>query len=187
VYLASLHLRGFRNYHDLNINFSSGLNVIYGDNAQGKTNLLEAVYFLATGKSHRTSRDQELITEGEQSFAAKAAVVRNTGELALELAFGLDTRKQLKINGIAEKKIAKLVGNLAAVFFSPDDLQLLKGAPTGRRRFLDIELSQISQTYLFHLMTFNRALAQRNSVLKQDAVKACWRSTMSTWSLRAPS
>jgi DNA replication and repair protein RecF len=170
VYLASLHLRGFRNYRDLNINFSPGLNVIYGDNAQGKTNLLEAVYFLATGKSHRTSRDQELITEGEQSFAAKAAVVRNTGELALELAFGLDTRKQLKINGIAEKKIAKLVGNLAAVFFSPDDLQLLKGAPTGRRRFLDIELSQISQTYLFHLMTFNRALAQRNSVLKQDAV-----------------
>lgn len=170
MYLASLYLLGFRNYHELKIDFSHGLNVIYGDNAQGKTNLLEAVYFLATGKSHRTSRDQELIAEGGRSLLAKATVVRRTGELSLELAFGQEARKQLKINGISEKRIAKLVGNLAAVFFSPDDLQLLKGSPAGRRRFLDIELSQISQTYLFHLMTYNRTLAQRNTLLKQEPV-----------------
>lgn len=170
MYLATLSLQNFRNYADLQIQFSAGLNVIYGDNAQGKTNILEAIYYLATGKSHRTSRDQELIREGSSSLAAQAAVVRKTGELALELAVGHETRKQLKINGTPEKKIAKLVGNLAAVFFSPDDLQLLKGSPAGRRRFLDIELSQISQTYLYHLISYNRAVTQRNTLLKQDPV-----------------
>lgn len=170
MHLAELHLKSFRNYTDLHLSFSPGLNVVYGDNAQGKTNLLESIYFLATGKSHRTSRDQELVLEGVQSLTAKASVVRKTGDLALELNLGLETRKQLKINGIAEKKIARLVGNLAAVFFSPDDLQLLKGPPAGRRRFLDIELSQLSQTYLFHLMSYNKVLQQRNTLLKQEGV-----------------
>lgn len=170
MHLASLQLLHFRNYSELSARFSPGLNVIFGDNAQGKTNLLEAIAFLATGKSHRTSRDQELIQEGHTALTARAAVERRTGELGLELTLGHDSRKQLKINGIAEKKIARLVGNLAVVFFSPDDLQLLKGSPAGRRRFLDIELSQISQTYLYHLMSYNRTLAQRNTLLKQDPV-----------------
>lgn len=170
MHLSSLRLQSFRNYGSLHIEFSPGLNVIYGDNAQGKTNLLESIYFLATGKSHRTSRDQELIREGDEALAAWATVVRKTGEIHLELRYGQQSRKQLKINGIAEQKITRLVGSLTAVFFSPDDLQLLKGPPTGRRRFLDIELSQISQNYLHHLMTYNKVLAQRNTLLKQDGV-----------------
>jgi DNA replication and repair protein RecF len=170
VHIASLQLHAFRNYKDLSLRFSPGLNVVYGDNAQGKTNLLEAIYFLATGKSHRTNRDQEMIYDGDQTLGAKASVERKTGSLNLELTFGHDVRKQLKINGIAEKKIARLVGSLATVFFSPDDLQLLKGPPVGRRRFLDIELSQLSQTYLYHLITFNKVLSQRNTVLKQEVV-----------------
>lgn len=170
MYLSSLQLQSFRNYDSLSIRFSPGLNVIHGDNAQGKTNLLEAIYYLATGKSHRTSRDQDLIQEGRESLLARAQVVRKTGEIELELRYGLQSRKQLKINGIAERKIARLVGSLAAVFFSPDDLQLLKGSPSGRRRFLDIELSQISQTYLHHLMAYNRILSQRNILLKQFPV-----------------
>lgn len=170
MHLSSLHLQSFRNYASLHITFSPGLNVIYGDNAQGKTNLLESIYFLATGKSHRTSRDQELIREGDETLAARATVVRKTGEIHLELLYGQQSRKQLKINGIAERKITRLVGSLTAVFFSPDDLQLLKGPPSGRRRFLDIELSQISQNYLHHLMTYNKVLAQRNSLLKQEGV-----------------
>jgi DNA replication and repair protein RecF len=170
MYLAELHLRAFRNYEEIHLRFSPGLNVVYGDNAQGKTNLLEAMYFLATGKSHRTSKDQELVQDGVPTLTAKARVMRSTGELSLELNLGLETRKQLKINGIPEKKIARLVGNLAAVFFSPDDLQLLKGPPAGRRRFLDIELAQLSQTYLFHLMSYNKVLAQRNTLLKQEGL-----------------
>lgn len=170
MYLSALQLQSFRNYRTLRIDFSPGLNVIYGDNAQGKTNLLEAIYFLATGKSHRTSRDQEMIREGDEALSARATVVRKTGDLNIELLYGQQSRKQLKINGIAERKITRLVGSLAAVFFSPDDLQLLKGPPSGRRRFLDIELSQISQTYLHHLMTYTKVLQQRNTLLKQDGV-----------------
>ncbi len=168
MFLSSLQLRGFRNYQELDIHFSPGLNVIYGDNAQGKTNLLEAIYLLATGKSHRTSRDHELIHEHMNALLARATVERKTGELSLELSLARDSRKQLKINGISEKKIARLVGNMTAVFFSPDDLQLLKGPPAGRRRFLDIELSQISQNYLYHLIHYNRTLSHRNTLLKQE-------------------
>lgn len=178
MHLATLHLHAFRNYPHLDIQFSPGLNVVYGDNAQGKTNLLEAIYFLATGKSHRTSRDQELIAEGESSLQVRASVIRRTGELGLELTLGHETRKALKINGVPEKKIARLVGSMAVVFFSPDDLQLIKGAPAGRRRFLDIELSQISQNYLHHLMVYNRVLHQRNTLLRQDEVDM---SLLSIW------
>ncbi|HEY8345797.1 MAG TPA: DNA replication/repair protein RecF [Symbiobacteriaceae bacterium] len=169
MHLAALQLQDFRNYTALSVQFSPGLNVLYGDNAQGKTNLLEAVAFLATGRSHRTSRDQELIREGAQSLLARAWVVRRTGELQVEVTLGLHIRKRVKINGVAESRIARLVGNLAVVFFSPDDLQLIKGGPALRRRFLDVELSQISQAYLHYLMAYNRTLAQRNILLKQEA------------------
>lgn len=178
LHLASLHLRAFRNYKHLDLEFSPGLNVIYGDNAQGKTNLLESVYFLATGKSHRSSRDQEMIAEDEPSLLVRANVVRRTGELGLELSLGHETRKALKINGLPEKKITRLIGSVAVVFFSPDDLQLIKGPPSGRRRFLDIELSQISQNYLHHLMMFQRVLQQRNALLRQEHVD---QSSLAVW------
>lgn len=169
MYLAALQLHGFRNYDQLDLHFSPGLNVVYGENAQGKTNLLEAVYFLATGKSHRTARDQEMIQDGRSELRVSARVVRQTGELSLALSYGLESRKSLRINGIPEKRIASLVGKLAVVFFSPDDLQLVKGSPAGRRRFLDIEISQVSSTYLHHLQVYLRALQQRNVLLRQAA------------------
>lgn len=169
MYLSTLTLHNFRNYPDLSASFSPGLNVVYGENAQGKTNLLEAIYFLATGRSHRAGRDQELVRHGADRLRARAWVVRQTGELDLEIEYGQDTRKALKINGMPERRIANLVGKLAAVFFSPDDLQLVKGPPAGRRRFLDIELSQVSSTYLHHLVVYNRVLTQRNALLKQIA------------------
>lgn len=100
---------------------------------------------------------------------ARAAVIRTTGELTVEVALGIASRKEVKINGVPERRITRLVGNLAAVLFSPDDLQLLKGPPSGRRRFLDVELSQLSQNYLHYLITYNKILAQRNTLLKQLA------------------
>jgi DNA replication and repair protein RecF len=171
VHLSRLQLQAFRNYARADIQFSPGLNVIYGDNAQGKTNLLEAVYVLATGRSHRTSRDQELVSQGAEAALLRATVTRRTGELLMELTIGREARKTLKLNGIPERKIARLVGSMAVVFFSPDDLQLLKGPPAGRRRFLDIELCQISQTYLHHLARFNRVLHQRNILLRQPELE----------------
>jgi DNA replication and repair protein RecF len=170
MWVRSLQLRHFRNYNDLSLTFSPGLNVIHGDNAQGKTNLLESIYLLSTGKSHRTSRDAELITAGANLLTAKASVIRQTGEMALELTLGTETRKQLRINGITEQRIASLVGNLGTVFFSPDDLQLVKGAPAGRRRFLNIEISQLSQTYLHHLIAYTKVMQQRNTLLKREGV-----------------
>ncbi|MFO7171741.1 MAG: DNA replication/repair protein RecF [Bacillota bacterium] len=181
MYLAALRLQHFRNYQELDLTFSPGLNIVYGENAQGKTNLLEAIYFLATGKSHRTSRDQELIQQGHAELRVEARVVRKTGELTLALQYGLESRKSLRINGIPEKRIASLVGKLAVVFFSPDDLQLIKGAPAGRRRFLDIELSQVSPTYLHHLQVYLRALQQRNALLRQAAERSLTPELLETW------
>lgn len=169
MYLVALQLRNFRNYPDLHLTFSPGLNVIYGSNAQGKTNLLEAIYLVATGKSHRAGRDQELIHHGARELRVRAQVARQAGVLDLELGFGHEVRKSLTINGIPERRMVNLVGKLAAVFFSPDDLMLLKGPPAGRRRFLDIELSQISATYLHHLQAYTRVLLQRNTILRNLA------------------
>lgn len=166
MHLAALTLHDFRNYDHLQIRFSPGLNIIHGDNAQGKTNLLESVYFLATGRSHRTSQDKDLVRQGAPALHLKAQVQRQTGDLDLELSYALEGRKNLKINGIPERKIAKLVGRLAVVLFSPDDLQLVKGPPAGRRRFLDIELSQVSSNYLYNLQLYNRVMQQRNTVLR---------------------
>lgn len=170
MWVRSLQLQHYRNYEELALSFSAGLNVIHGDNAQGKTNLLESIYLLSTGKSHRTNRDLELIASGANLLTAKALVARQTGDLTLELALGTETRKQLRINGITEQRIASLVGNLGTVFFSPDDLQLVKGAPAGRRRFLDIEISQLSQTYLHHLIAYTKVMQQRNTLLKREGV-----------------
>lgn len=169
MFLTALQARNFRNYAELAVEFSPGFNVLFGDNGQGKTNLLEALYFLATGKSHRASRDQELIRHGERGLRIRGQVVRQSGTLDLEVVYGRDIRKSLKINGMPEKRIATLVGKLAVVFFSPDDLMLVKGAPAGRRRFLDIELSQLSPTYLHHLQVYIRLLSQRNALLRQVA------------------
>lgn len=166
MYVSRLKLSHFRNYATLDLSFSSGLNVIYGNNAQGKTNLLEAIYFLATGRSHRTSKDSELVQDEQAELSVQATVIRSTGDLHLQLGYGLESRKQLLINHIPERRVARLVGSVAAVLFSPDDLQIVKGSPGGRRRFLDIELSQISQTYLHHLISYNKVLVQRNVVLK---------------------
>lgn len=170
MWVRSLQLSHYRNYRELNLSFSPGLNVVHGDNAQGKTNLLESIYLLSTGKSHRTSRDAELIAAGANLLTAKASVMRQTGEMTLELTLGTETRKQLRINGVTEQRIASLVGNLGSVFFSPDDLQLVKGAPAGRRRFLDIEISQLSQTYLHHLIAYTKVMQQRNTLLKREGV-----------------
>lgn len=181
MYVTTLHLRHYRNYQDLSVSFSPSLNVVYGDNGQGKTNLLESLYFLATGKSHRTARDADLLSHGTNELLARARIARPAGELDVLVTYSLDKRKQLILNGSPEKRIASLVGKLRAVFFSPDDLQLVKGPPVGRRRFLDIELSQISTTYLHHLLVFNRVLSQRNALLKQMLERGRDETLLGTW------
>lgn len=166
MHVVHLHLQSFRNYATLDLTFSPGLNVLWGQNAQGKTNLLEAVFLLATGKSPRTTRDGDLVRWGDPGFLLRAQVQRRTGTLDLELTYQHDRRKNLRINGVPERRIAALVGRLAAVFFSPDDLLLIKGPPAGRRRFLDVLLCQAYPAYLHALQVYQRVLEQRNGLLR---------------------
>ena len=181
MYLASLKLHDFRNYDDQALAFSPGLNVIFGDNAQGKTNLLEAIHFLATGRSQRTAQDRDLLRQGTTALHLRAHVSRLTGDLTLDLTYASEGRKHLKINGLPEPKIAKLVGRLAVVYFGPDDLQLIKGPPAGRRRFLDIELSQVSASYLHHLQVYSRVLVQRNALLREAVEKGHPPAMLEVW------
>lgn len=166
--LKHLSLVTFRNYLTLEIDFDPGVNLFIGANAQGKTNLLEACHLLATGRSHRTSRDQEMIQWQEEGYHIKGFVQKNVTSDLLELHVNRQGKKIVRINGILQPKLASLLGQLNVVFFAPEHLELVKGDPSVRRRFLDIAISQISHSYLHHLGQYYQILHQKNALLKQD-------------------
>ncbi|MBU7567680.1 DNA replication/repair protein RecF [Weissella hellenica] len=164
--LMSLELNNFRNYDTLNVNFSSGVNVFLGPNAQGKTNLLEAIYVLALTRSHRTSSDKELI--GWQAKEARVAgtVARQYSDVPLSLKL-TSKGKKARINHLDQAKLANYIGQLNVILFAPEDLDLVKGAPTIRRQFIDREFSQMSAKYLYIANQYKNVLKQRNRYLKQ--------------------
>ena len=166
--LKHLSLVTFRNYLNLEIDFDPGVNLLIGSNAQGKTNLLEACHLLATGRSHRTSRDQEMIQWQEEGYHIKGLVQKNVTSELLELHVSRQGKKIVRINGLLQPKLASLLGQLNVVFFAPEHLELVKGDPSIRRRFLDIAISQISHSYLHHLGQYYQILHQKNALLKQD-------------------
>lgn len=172
MHLSRLHLRHFRSYSELTEEFSPRYNLLVGPNGAGKTNILEAIFLLATARSHRASRDQELVQWGADLFRIQADIVKAHTTLRLDLAYERDRRKQLRINGQPEAKISNLIGRLNVVLFAPEDLQLVKGAPALRRRFLDIELAQVSPAYFHHLQQYQRTLTQRNAVLRKGPASA---------------
>ncbi len=165
--VTSLHLYNFRNYPRLEVRFAAGPNLFVGRNAEGKTNILEALFFLATTRSHRTSHDQELITWGQESLVARAVLQRAAGPSTVELQLQ-ERRKRARLNGAAQNRLLDFVGQLKAVLFSPEDLQLLKGSPQLRRRFLDLQLGQTSRPYLHHLQEYTRSLSHRNALLRRE-------------------
>jgi len=165
--LHRLFLRDFRNYSELDLTFDASVHVIYGANASGKTNILEAIYYLATASSHRTHRAHELIRWGAPGFFIKAQVRRHSRLTTLEFLYDEQGRRGFKVNGVSKQSTGELYGRFSAVFFSPEDLQLVKGAPSVRRRFLDFELSQASDNYSQFLAEYRRALTQRNNLLKE--------------------
>lgn len=169
MHLARLELRDFRSYPQLALDFRPRTNVLVGPNGQGKTNVLEAIFYLATARSHRGARDAELLRWGAERFHLSARVVREPIDVLLEIGWSREGRKQLRVGGKAETKLSNLIGRLNAVMFAPEDLSLLKGSPAVRRRFLDVELSQVSPAYFHHLQEYQRALAQRNAILKNEA------------------
>ena len=172
--LTSLRLTNFRNYRKLELSFNDGIHVFYGDNAQGKTNLLEAIFLCTCARSHRTGRDEELILHDENFYKSEVGFLTDRG-LEEKLSFGyilpdaLNTsrsQRKMSYNDIEVNNVSEMIGLFHAVIFAPEDLQIVKGGPGGRRRFLDLLISQISRPYFRALQRYTNLLTQRNSLLK---------------------
>ncbi|MFB4163646.1 DNA replication/repair protein RecF [Alteribacillus sp. JSM 102045] len=165
MYINALRLKQFRNYSQIELNVENKVNVILGENAQGKTNLMEAVYVLAFAKSHRTSKDKELIEWNEDFARIEADITKKNHSLSLEVIVS-SKGKKTKVNGLEQKKLSEFIGSCNVVMFAPEDLNLVKGGPRMRRRFIDMEIGQISAVYLHDLTIYQRILKQRNQLLK---------------------
>ncbi len=167
--IQQLSLNNYRNYERQTVEFDAGVNLFIGENAQGKTNILEAIYLLALGKSHRTNKDADLVRQHTDEARLDAVIERDGRPLNLSLQFGQQGRKA-SVNGILQTKMTDFIGHFQVVLFAPEDLQLVKGGPGIRRRFIDMELGQTHPAYLYHLSQYQRAMQQRNMLLKQPAV-----------------
>lgn len=174
MYIDQLTLKDYRNYDQLTLSFKNQVNVILGENAQGKTNLMEAIYVLAMAKSHRTPRDKELI-RWDQSFSkVEGQLTNRNGPLHMEVVFS-HKGKKIKLNHLEKKRLSDYIGSCTIVMFAPEDLTLVKGSPQVRRRFLDMEMGQIYSIYLYYLSQYHKILKQRNQWLKdvqQKKIKA---------------
>lgn len=178
--LASLTLQNFRSYRKLHLDFHPGVNILYGYNAAGKTNILESAFFLATSKSHRTHQDQELITWGEPELAVRGVLDSGYGRIEAEIRYQAGKRKQIRLGG-SHVRVVDLLGRIPVVFFAPDDLQMLKGSPALRRRYFDLFLSQSHPPYFAALQSYLGVLAQRNALLRQLREGDGSASTLDVW------
>ncbi|MFA9458365.1 DNA replication/repair protein RecF [Halalkalibacter sp. AB-rgal2] len=169
--ITSLTIRQYRNYQRVELNFDPSITIFIGENAQGKTNVLEAIYVLALAKSHRTSKDKELIAWDEEFARIEGHFKKRNGPMSLEIILS-NKGKKGKINGLEQKKLSEYIGAANVVMFAPEDLNLVKGSPQVRRKFLDMELGQISQVYLHHLALYHKVLVQRNHLLKSLQAQA---------------
>lgn len=168
--LKVIELKNFRNYEELKLDFHPNLNIFLGQNAQGKTNILEAIHFLALTRSHRTSHDKELISWSQQEMKVSGVVEKAHATVPLEVQLSPKGRIA-KANHLKENRLADYIGQLKILMFAPENLELVKGSPATRRKFMDIELGQIHAVYLYDSMRYNRALKERNAYLKFDKDK----------------
>ena len=168
MYIEKLALNDFRNYGSQEITFSNGINIFYGDNAQGKTNILEAIYMLATTKSHRGSRDKEIISFGKDESHIRADISKKNISHRIDMHLKKSKSKGVAIDMLPIKKSADLFGLINIIFFSPEDLSIIKNGPAERRRFMDMELCQLNRIYYANLANYNKVLNQRNNLLKDD-------------------
>lgn len=171
MHIEQLKLKNYRNYDELDLTFENKVNVIIGENAQGKTNLMEAIYLLAFTKSHRTSREKELIRWDEKYAKIEGRITKRNRQFPLEVIFSTKGKKA-KLNHIEQQRLSDYIGMLNVVMFAPEDLTLVKGSPQVRRRFIDMELGQIQPKYIYHLSQYQKILRQRNHLLKQLQRKA---------------
>ena len=188
MHLNQLVLRNFRNYVDCEIDFPGRVNLITGGNAQGKTSLLEAIYFLSTAKSHRAYPNDELVRHNESWFYLKGIIASNSDndgaapvEITLEVSNQLQGQRRFKLNGDVQPRLSQWMGQFKVVFFSPESLALVKGAPSDRRRFIDLLICQINAAYLKQLQDYQLVLKQRNELLKQIRGKQASPEQLEAW------
>ena len=165
----------------LNLIFDNGINILYGENAQGKTNILEAIYLCGTTKSHRGSKDREIIRFNKDEAHIRINIEKNQISHRIDIHLKKNKAKGVAIDGIPIKRQGELFGMLNLVFFSPEDLNIIKNGPGERRRFLDLELCQLDKIYMYHLTNYNKALAQRNHLLKQISFNRNLLDTLYIW------
>ena len=177
MYIKRLKLKDFRNYKELDVVFDSRVNILLGKNAQGKTNLLEAIYTTSLGKSFRTGRDSEMIRFGAGFLRIEATACKDGDELIVEIAVSEDN-KGVRIDGVKAVKNSDLLENIYTVIFSPEDLKIVKDEPEKRRRFIDREICQLKPSYYMNLSAYKKALAQRNALLKERHVEE---DNLSVW------
>lgn len=168
MYIKNIMLVNYRNYENLQIKLNENVNVFIGDNAQGKTNVLESVYYGAFAKSHRTSKDKELINWNKDKAYISLLVGKERLDKRIDINILKDGKKAIKVNGVKVNKIGELFGIFNVVMFSPEDLKVIKEAPNLRRRLLDMELSQINKKYYFNLVQYHKILNERNMLLKNN-------------------
>ena len=182
--IKSIELKNFRNYQDLKIIFDEKTNIFYGDNAQGKTNILEAVYLSGTTKSHKGSRDRDMILFGEQEGHLRTLVQKGSADYRIDIHLKKNKTKGIAVNGVPIKKAGDLFGIANFVFFSPEDLSIIKQGPGERRRFLDLELCQLDRVYLHNLVSYNRIVMQRNKLLKYLPFRRELEDTLDIWDMQ---
>jgi DNA replication and repair protein RecF len=191
VFLTKLRLNHYRNYEQFEMSTSSNVNIFVGPNAQGKTNLLESIYVLALTKSHRTHQDKELISWNESQTFLHAEIEKKYGTCKLDLSIA-HKGKKAKINGLEQRKLSNFIGAMNVVMFAPEDLEIVKGTPGVRRRFLDMEIGQVQPAYLYDLSQYQKILLQRNNFLKQhssastsnEAMMAIWNEQLAQYGVK---
>ncbi len=165
MYIKKIKLNNFRNYTGQEIEFNKNINIIYGDNAQGKTNILEAIFLSSFGKSFRTSKEKELIKFGQDKLLVETEYQKKDRDGKIKVEIG--NKKQIAVNGIKIKKLSEILGNINIVIFTPEDINILKNGPASRRRFLDMMIGQLRPKYVYYLNLYIQTLEQRNNYLKQ--------------------
>lgn len=181
MHIKKIKINNYRNYNEAEISFHEKMNILYGDNAQGKTNILESIYICATTKSHQGSKDKEIIKMGCDEAHVKMYIEKEGLEHYIDLHLKKNKPKGIAVNGIPIKRSAELMGIINIVLFSPEDLNIIKNGPSERRRFIDMELCQLSRIYLDNLYRYSKVLNQRNHLLKQISYNESLKETLSVW------
>ena len=182
--IKQLKLKNYRNYDFLELEFDESTNIFYGDNAQGKTNILESIYLCGTTKSHRGTKDRDLIKFEKEESHIEAVVEKNGVPFKIDIHLKKNSPKGIAINKIPIKRASELFGIINIIFFSPEDLNIIKNGPSERRRFIDLELAQLDKLYLSDLSNYNRIVNQRNKLLKDVYDKKDLLDTLDIWDLQ---